>query len=231
MEDVLNRQPASQLLERLFPGWVVLQCSGDRGSHRFISGNSTALFGFSEQELRGKSFNNYPGLVHPEDREAYNRLIHKVEEYTKSMSASEMQLYRFVMQYRVRRGNGSYFHLHDEKMFYLNSRGVLESLSLFRDLSTEKPFSRVQLELFKVYELGYRKISTYVPSLNEQVLTSREMEIVDLIREGLSSKEIADRLYISVNTVRNHRSNLFRKTNARNMVDLLNSAAYAAMLN
>lgn len=55
--------------------------------------------------------------------------------------------------------------------------------------------------------------------------------MIQLIKEGLSSKETADRLCISVNTVRNHRSNPFRKTNARNRVDLVKSITQPERVN
>ena len=42
-------------------------------------------------------------------------------------------------------------------------------------------------------------------------LTSREEEILGLIREGLSNKEIADRLCITPNTVKNHVRNILEK--------------------
>jgi DNA-binding NarL/FixJ family response regulator len=42
------------------------------------------------------------------------------------------------------------------------------------------------------------------PAPSEMRLTSREMEIIDLIDEGLSNKEIAQRLCIAVPTVKNH---------------------------
>jgi DNA-binding NarL/FixJ family response regulator len=42
-------------------------------------------------------------------------------------------------------------------------------------------------------------------------LTSREVEILDLIARGMSNQEIASRLYLSQKTVRNHISNIFLK--------------------
>ncbi len=44
-------------------------------------------------------------------------------------------------------------------------------------------------------------------------LTKREMEIIELISQGLSNKEIASKLYISTNTVRTHIDNIFNKLN------------------
>lgn len=55
--------------------------------------------------------------------------------------------------------------------------------------------------------------------LNE--LTKREIEVVDLLREGLSSKQIAERLFISNRTVEVHRYNIFRKLNVSNIVSLI----------
>src|SRR5262249_51026361 len=42
-------------------------------------------------------------------------------------------------------------------------------------------------------------------------LTDRELEVIWLIREGLTNQEIADRLVISTGTVRTHLENIFEK--------------------
>jgi DNA-binding CsgD family transcriptional regulator len=46
-------------------------------------------------------------------------------------------------------------------------------------------------------------------------LTPRELEILALIAEGLSNKEIAERAYVSENTVKTHSSRVFEKLGAR----------------
>lgn len=51
-------------------------------------------------------------------------------------------------------------------------------------------------------------------------LSTREQEILQLVLDGNSSEEIAERLFISVNTVNTHRRNIFKKTGARSVVDL-----------
>ena len=56
-------------------------------------------------------------------------------------------------------------------------------------------------------------------------LTPREQEIMVLLAEGLSSKEIADKLFISPKTVDNHRSNIFRKLNLHSVIELIRYAA------
>jgi len=58
------------------------------------------------------------------------------------------------------------------------------------------------------------------PDMN--VLSRREIEIVQLIKEGLSSKEVALRLDISLKTVEVHRYNILKKLNLKNTASLVN---------
>ena len=55
-------------------------------------------------------------------------------------------------------------------------------------------------------------------------LSERELEIIDLVAQGLTNQEIGERLMISKRTVDNHMSNVFTKTGAKNRVALLNWA-------
>lgn len=50
-------------------------------------------------------------------------------------------------------------------------------------------------------------------------LTTRETEVLDLIAEGLSTREIADRLYLSPNSVKTHTRKLFRKIGVSNRTE------------
>ena len=59
---------------------------------------------------------------------------------------------------------------------------------------------------------------------DENTLTARELEVLELIAQGLINKEIAKRLYISEKTVKNHISNIFRKINVS---DRTQAAIYA----
>ena len=58
-----------------------------------------------------------------------------------------------------------------------------------------------------------------------ETLTSREQEIMVLLAEGLSSKKIAEKLFISPKTVENHRSNILRKLNLHSTIELIRYAA------
>lgn len=51
--------------------------------------------------------------------------------------------------------------------------------------------------------------------LRELGITPRELEILELIARGLSNREIAEKLFVSENTVKTHSSRLFDKLSAR----------------
>ena len=52
-------------------------------------------------------------------------------------------------------------------------------------------------------------------------LTSREKEVLHLILEGLNNQEVADLLFISAHTVKNHLTNIFRKLDVADRVQAM----------
>ena len=70
-------------------------------------------------------------------------------------------------------------------------------------------------------------------SLSEEhrnILSEREKEILRCIRKGLSSKEIAATLYISVNTVNRHRQNILEKLSVGNSIEACRAAELMKLL-
>ncbi|CAM5719237.1 MULTISPECIES: response regulator [Streptomyces] len=64
----------------------------------------------------------------------------------------------------------------------------------------------------------------------DQVLTPREEEVLKLVAEGHSSKEIAELLFISVKTVQRHRANLLQKLGLRDRLDLTRYAIRVGLI-
>jgi DNA-binding NarL/FixJ family response regulator len=59
---------------------------------------------------------------------------------------------------------------------------------------------------------------------DDMQLTKREIEVIKLIAEGLTSQDIADKLFISPRTVDTHRRNLLQKLNVKNTAELIKFA-------
>ena len=70
----------------------------------------------------------------------------------------------------------------------------------------------------KVSDSGYGKLS------------SREQQIMRLLAEGVTKSEIADQLCISIKTVENHRTNIMRKLDIHNSMELVRYAARLGLI-
>lgn len=65
----------------------------------------------------------------------------------------------------------------------------------------------------------------------DSTLTHREREIVSLIWSNLTSQEIADKLFISINTVESHRKNIKRKLGADSVISIIKISLKRGYLN
>ena len=55
-------------------------------------------------------------------------------------------------------------------------------------------------------------------------VSPREYQVLNLLSNGYSSKDIALHLYVSPNTIKDHRKALLRKLNARNVAQMIRKA-------
>lgn len=58
--------------------------------------------------------------------------------------------------------------------------------------------------------------------INHQKLSIREIEVLGLIMQGFTNNEIADKLFVSYETVKSHRKHILLKTGAKNTAALIN---------
>ena len=68
------------------------------------------------------------------------------------------------------------------------------------------------------------------PEMQESALTRRENEVLRLIAEGLTNREIGDRLFLSVRTINTHRTNLMRKLELHDTAGLVRYAMSHGMM-
>ena len=71
---------------------------------------------------------------------------------------------------------------------------------------------------------GYLRTADASTQEQAPLLTGREREVLQLLAEGRSTKEVADELGLSVKTAETHRANLMRKLGARSLADLVRYA-------
>lgn len=64
----------------------------------------------------------------------------------------------------------------------------------------------------------------------ESVLSPKELEILQLLAKGMNSKDIAEAMFITVNTVESHRSHIMRKLGAANAADMVMKAVTLGLI-
>ena len=71
---------------------------------------------------------------------------------------------------------------------------------------------------------------TKITDADYNTLTPREQEVMRLLAEGMSSKEVAEKLFISPKTVENHRASIMNKLDLHNTIELIRYAAKLGLI-
>lgn len=79
-------------------------------------------------------------------------------------------------------------------------------------------------------------ISKQLFSINQQEIdkrkiSKRELEVLELIAQGFSNQEIANRLFVSINTIKTHSSNLFEKLDVKRRTQAIEIAKKLYLIN
>lgn len=119
---------------------------------------------------------------------------------------------------------------------FIEYRFLISDFSLEFYLGTVAVFF-TGLGIWAGLKLTRRKVVIVTPDfkLNEQEMqrsgiSAREYEVLELMAQGLSNKEIADQLFVSANTVKTHSSNLFSKLAVRRRTEAIRRAKELRLL-
>jgi len=163
--------------------------------------------------------------IHPSDLDMYFKAS---KAYRKYLCEKEDSIKPFVdsfeMNYRIRSKEGTYIPvLRHITPFIVNEENKVEVfLSICTDISFIGQNNRVK---FKVYSDNNPELfDDYLDAKDSMLFSSREMDVLNLLVQGRSSSNIADALFVSINTVNTHRKNLMKKANVNKTIDLVSFA-------
>lgn len=108
------------------------------------------------------------------------------------------------------------------KGYLLKSSGKEEILTAIRQVHQNKSY--LNPEVFNTLLEGMRRKNNKVNKQSKIKLTNREREVLALVVSGLTTSEIAKKLFVSVTTAETHRKNLLRKLDVRNTAGLVRLA-------
>ena len=188
----------------------------------YVSDGVEELFNLSSDSFKADDFLE---RVHPEDMAHFIKCQEIAGYFLFSIIDKEsIPDYKISYQYRIRDAKGNFkLFLHQaialtmDENLNLASSFVNHSDISHITISNNYKVSFINLKggksYFNINDISGFKLKSTPPSL----LSNREMEILGLLAEGFSSKEIAEILFISYATVRTHRNNILKKTEFKSL--------------
>ncbi|MBO0452490.1 response regulator transcription factor [Enterococcus sp. MJM16] len=124
-------------------------------------------------------------------------------------------------------------NIYYECLYYGNENQILIDFFLYREEIEElMKLSKTEIEanLEPREQVFHSKIVNLCCSNSLSLLTERELEILAEMAKGLTNKAIADKLFISVATVKTHILNIYRKLEVNSRVTAISKAKQLQML-
>lgn len=219
----LNAPPIEQ--------WIAEMFSIGNFYYYILNISDSTLTSHHENILKMHGLTKYPrhlqeviDLIHPDD-------IEFVIE-TGKMTIGKMQEIEWENQtqlksshcFRMKTETGDYEMFHHQSLGTLkNEEGkLLQAVNIhtnIQHLIKESHYPVLGSEIDHRSDVHQTKGDK--KSVNEQILTKRELEILNFITKGYSASEISKILNISFYTVRTHRKNILEKTNSKNTSELM----------
>lgn len=200
-----------------------------RRQHVFASYNFTTLLGYDTEGLAALTNEYFDARIHPDDfvKQMKNGL--NAFRFMFNIAPSERGHYKFVNEYRVKNGKGEYVRVIEQHQALetdsLNNIWLALSVIDISPTQSGVPDVNGHIINFRTGNMYTLEIDEIKTKNSANLLTPRQAEILALVKEGLLSKEISERLFISVHTVNTHRQRILEKLGADNSMEAIRYAA------
>jgi DNA-binding CsgD family transcriptional regulator len=220
--------PFLQRLDVIDGSSVALFDMRTRG-YRFLTSSFKFLGGYPAEDAQAIGPDYFFGLMHADDRNFVLETVVRTFRFLFSVPAGERKDYKLSFEFRIRAVGGRLVRIVQQVVVLeLDRRGSIWLVLIANDLAPgnvrEDGLER-QLVNMKTGEWRLFKPEDRSPEKGS--LSRRELEILGLVADGMASREIASRLFISVATVNNHRQRILEKLGTRSSAE---SVRYAASL-
>lgn len=178
---------------------------------RFIYNNEalSKISGLHSEKLLEQGWSYWYSLITDKER-TY------VKDRIEELCSKPKRQNPYILKYHIINENGVTMFLRHEIIFHGLGNQVL-AINYFFDI-TEK-------EKFEAYLQTVDNSSVHLADEKAASISPRETEVLKLVADGFSSKQIADRLFISNHTAVSHRKNLIEKFNVKNTAQLIKRAS------
>jgi DNA-binding NarL/FixJ family response regulator len=195
-----------------------------RKRYAFMQSKFLPLLGIELEEVMRQGPKALFRLMHPDDVSAVIDTLHRGNAYILELPAAEKKQHKIIYDFRLKTVRGGYARFVQQLVpLELDAKGNIWLMLMVNDTvpdrSDDAPPQR------KVIHMPTGKECVFTEEEDRRTrLTRREIEILELLARGLPSRKIADVLYVSVNTVNNHRRNILEKTSTETTAEALRYA-------
>lgn len=201
--------------------------------YAYASSNFVDLLGYDSHKIATleRQGDYLESRIHPDDREQLLTLQIKLSQFIYSLPPTQRNNYSNIYSFRVLNAKQDYIRVTSKHQVLEQDRNgkawlVIGNMDISPDQKNSETVDCTVLNL-KTGEF-FSPSPSLIPSAH---LTNREIEILRLIQKGLLSKEIADKLCISIHTVNIHRQNLLRKLGVQNSIEAIRIGQELGLLN
>ena len=191
----------------------------------FVRNRFRDILGYDPEQAAVEGFAYFLRIMHPDDVPMVLDTTARALKFIMSLPSDERQDYKTVFEHRLRDASGRYIRfLQQETVLELDLKGNLWLILILVDVCPNqqetKSFQRSIINIRTGRALPFNDYNDGSGS----TLSRREVEVLEYLGKGFASREIADRLFISVNTVNNHRQNIIRKMGLANTSEAISYA-------
>ena len=191
----------------------------------FIRNRFKAHLSWNESEAEERGYSYFFSLMHPDDLPLVLDTSIKSLKFLIDTEPAERMKYKSFFEFRLRDPSGQYVRFIQQNMVLeLDLKGNIWLILILLDLCPNQQDSKMfQRSMVNMRDNKVCLFNEDSHTGNIQ-LSKRETEILGLLSKGMISKEIADKLFISVNTVNNHRQKIIEKMDVANTSEALSYA-------
>ncbi len=192
----------------------------------YVSKNMYSCLGIQPTEFNEKGMRFFWSRIHPDDIEPWLSVLNDLMNFTvNELTVNERQQMSYTWNYRFKNGKGDYINIIQNTTpleFDIEKKpiiGLAHYTVLHQDIKLDVTATAKLLNGNKEYETKYYR--NYSQKLLANGISNRERDIIRLLVLNYSSKEIAEKLFISSNTVDTHRRNILKKLNITSTGELV----------
>lgn len=168
--------------------------------------------------------------IHPEDLVEKRMLEYEFFKCVDRQSAASKLDYKATSHIRVLSREGSYLYVDNStRLLRLSPNGkAWLILCCYAISSLQESLDGISPRIINMRSGEVMPLR--LSDRRARILTDREKEVLTLIRDGKLSKQIAEKLHISVHTVNRHRQNILEKLSVGNSVEAVTAATLMRLL-